>query len=188
MTTLDWLQNRPQNAVFAPSARGSTPTIPNDDKGFVEVTPTIPNKSPREVEVTLINPNKSPSDPRVTPSILNKSPRIPEEPYITFGEKNIFSEGKENIVGAGEEVGGLGASRGFIGVFDVAPVSVGAADPPARPGMKKPFFTADGTLSIPFDSDPRYHWWKGGQSVKATVAELERERNRGQPDAGGDNS
>ena len=37
-------------------------------------------------------------------------------------------------------------------------------------------FTAGGDLSIPFDSDPRYHWWKGGQSVKATIAELKAER------------
>ena len=27
-------------------------------------------------------------------------------------------------------------------------------------------------MSIPFDSDPKYHWWKGGQSVKQTLAEV----------------
>jgi len=35
-----------------------------------------------------------------------------------------------------------------------------------------PFLTAGGDLSIPFDSPERYHWWKGGQSVAATLAEL----------------
>jgi hypothetical protein len=37
---------------------------------------------------------------------------------------------------------------------------------------KLPFTTAGGTLVIPFDSPPRYHWWKGGQSVKVTLAEI----------------
>jgi hypothetical protein len=35
-----------------------------------------------------------------------------------------------------------------------------------------PYLLADGTLVIPFDSPERYHWWKGGQSVRRTVAEL----------------
>ena len=35
-----------------------------------------------------------------------------------------------------------------------------------------PFLTADGTLSIPFDSPARYHWWRGGQSVAQTRAEV----------------
>lgn len=34
-----------------------------------------------------------------------------------------------------------------------------------------PFLTSGGTLVIPFDSPERYHWWKGGQSVTATMAE-----------------
>ena len=39
--------------------------------------------------------------------------------------------------------------------------------------MRLPFLTAGGTLSIPFDSDPKYHWWKvGGQSVEQTRAEV----------------
>ncbi len=46
----------------------------------------------------------------------------------------------------------------------------GTAPPPVRP--KEPFLTAGGDLSIPFDSDAKYHWWKGGQSVKQTRAEV----------------
>jgi hypothetical protein len=38
--------------------------------------------------------------------------------------------------------------------------------------LRLPFITADGTLSIPFDSPERYHWWKGGQSVATTRAEV----------------
>lgn len=36
----------------------------------------------------------------------------------------------------------------------------------------RPRLTPDGTLVIPFDSPERYHWWKGGQSVLATLREL----------------
>ncbi len=37
---------------------------------------------------------------------------------------------------------------------------------------KTPFIKEDGTLAIPFDSHPRYHWWNGGQSIADTLAEL----------------
>jgi hypothetical protein len=41
-----------------------------------------------------------------------------------------------------------------------------------------PFLTAGGDLSIPFDSPERYHWWRGGQSVAETLAEVkERMKN-----------
>ena len=39
-------------------------------------------------------------------------------------------------------------------------------------GEKLPFLLADGTLSIPFDSPERYHWWKSGQSVTQTRHEI----------------
>jgi hypothetical protein len=37
---------------------------------------------------------------------------------------------------------------------------------------RMPYFTAAGDLVIPFDSPERYHWWKCGQSVSETKAEL----------------
>ena len=50
---------------------------------------------------------------------------------------------------------------------------------PNRPaGELLPFLTAGGDLSIPFDSPERYHWWRGGQSVAETLAEVkERMKN-----------
>jgi hypothetical protein len=53
------------------------------------------------------------------------------------------------------------------GVRDVRSVPAGVAA-----GERLPFLTADGTLSIPFDSLERYHWWKGGQSIAETLAEV----------------
>lgn len=49
-----------------------------------------------------------------------------------------------------------------------------AVKPPEPAGLPRrwPFLTPDGTLSIPFDSPERFHWWKGGQSVKETLAEV----------------
>ena len=44
--------------------------------------------------------------------------------------------------------------------------------PPVVAGERLPFLTAGGTLSIPFDSPERYHWWRGGQSVAETLAEV----------------
>lgn len=49
---------------------------------------------------------------------------------------------------------------------------------PGRP-LRQPYLTPGGDLVIPFDSDPKYHWWKGGQSVKATIAELKASRDQG---------
>jgi hypothetical protein len=39
--------------------------------------------------------------------------------------------------------------------------------------LRVPYITPNGDLVIPFDSDPKYHWWKpGGQSVACTRAEV----------------
>jgi hypothetical protein len=42
---------------------------------------------------------------------------------------------------------------------------------------KGPFLLADGTLVIPFASDPKFHWWNGGQSVAATLSDLRKEND-----------
>ena len=44
-------------------------------------------------------------------------------------------------------------------------------------GRRLPFMMADGTLVIPFNSPERYHWWKGGQSVRQTLAELKERKD-----------
>jgi len=37
---------------------------------------------------------------------------------------------------------------------------------------KEPYIDNNGTLFIPVDADPKYHWWKNGQSIKDTLTEL----------------
>lgn len=41
-----------------------------------------------------------------------------------------------------------------------------------KEAMPKPFLEMDGGLVIPFESEPHYHWWKGGQGVKETIEEV----------------
>jgi len=38
--------------------------------------------------------------------------------------------------------------------------------------LSKPRLDAHGRLVIPFDADPKYHWWAGGQSIRETLQEL----------------
>lgn len=39
--------------------------------------------------------------------------------------------------------------------------------------VTEPYIDSNGDLRIPFNSDPKYHWWKGcGQSLLETLREL----------------
>lgn len=38
--------------------------------------------------------------------------------------------------------------------------------------MTIPYLDERGTLIIPTDSDPKFHYWKGGQSVVTTLKEI----------------
>ena len=55
---------------------------------------------------------------------------------------------------------------------DLATAVPNVPTPCGEPPLRLPFLTAGGTLVIPFDSPERYHWWRGGQSVAATLAEV----------------
>jgi hypothetical protein len=120
---------------------------------------------------------------------LEKSPIPPETPcgYVYVTEKQINSDNsgsQEELYFGDETVESPRCDRGNqgnIGMVDVLSVRVSQGElAKSEPGRteqpRKPYFTADGTLRIPFDSDPKYHWWKGGQTVKKTIAEL-----RGEP-------
>ncbi len=51
-----------------------------------------------------------------------------------------------------------------------APVTV------IREKRDRPFIDTDGGPVIPFESDSRYHWWAGGQSVEETLKEIQWQR------------
>lgn len=117
---------------------------------------------------------------------------IPPEPprsSVHFIEKGNISEGTtleqkeiywEEKPKPGTS-GGVGGNQGFYGGNDDSDltglrgnqgnIDVSVLEPsPAKPPV--PHFTPGGTLVIPMNSDPKYHWWKGGQSVAATRAEV----------------
>ncbi len=69
----------------------------------------------------------------------------------------------------------LERQRDFGGAVPAVPVvPTPGGEPPLQTasGERLPFLTAGGDLSIPFDSPERYHWWRGGQSVETTLAEV----------------
>ena len=39
--------------------------------------------------------------------------------------------------------------------------------------LTRPHINSRGELIVPFNSDPRYHWWNGGQPVRETLLELD---------------
>jgi len=74
---------------------------------------------------------------------------------------------------AADDLGTLGtpeteSENAVPGVLSVP--GVGVAEPPSDSGERLPFLTAGGTLSIPFDSPERYHWWKPPHDQRQRVA------------------
>lgn len=66
----------------------------------------------------------------------------------------------------------------FTGVkFESEKISCAKLDETAmetavKEALPMPHFGPDGDIVIPFGSDPRYHWWNGGQSTAETIKEL----------------
>jgi hypothetical protein len=46
-----------------------------------------------------------------------------------------------------------------------------------------PYFMRDGTLVIPHNSDPKYHWWKGGMHVWEIREEVQARMKAESPDS-----
>ena len=73
-----------------------------------------------------------------------------------------------------------GFGRGVPGVPERSEMKQ-APEAAGQPG-RMPCFTPGGSLVIPFDAPERYHWWKGGQTIAQTRAEvLARKENDGSP-------
>lgn len=64
----------------------------------------------------------------------------------------------------------------FMG--DDTPICKGSGNavpsvPSQLKGERMPYLTPGGVLGIPIESPERFHWWKGGQSIAETRAEVE---------------
>jgi hypothetical protein len=131
---------------------------------------------------------KKPEDSRGQSEIYPRSTRIyPSNPIKLVQDDIVFGDAQgdpEKNDSHTERVGPLGEIRVDAGVLRVdceegvgeigengPKMEVGAALPPPQ-RRRDPHLTPGGTLVIPFNSDPKYHWWQGGQSVKQTLAEV----------------
>ena len=134
-----------------------------------------------------------PDPPDGIPGENGAKPHIPPDAPCSFlylfKNENIFRKGveeeKEKNNGVQEEkVQTSGGVRGNIGFYEVkAELGIRGirgnqgnshlSEVPSAPAeLPMPFFTTGGDLSIPFGSDPKYHWWKpGGQSLEQTRTE-----------------
>ena len=150
MNSIDWLKSVRKNT--------QKPLIPPDP----------PEATPGENAVKTLIP-----------------PVAPGSSVYLFKNEIISEEGVNRkictIEGKVETSGGLGGNIGFYrgnddldhrghrgnqGNMNVSEIQ------PAPAALPKPFFTPGGDLSIPFGSDPKYHWWNGGQSVEQTRADV----------------
>jgi hypothetical protein len=75
----------------------------------------------------------------------------------------LRADAEKTLIGDRKEQKGAHTHKGF---------STGVPSVPRK--ERQPYLAADGTLVIPFDSPERFHWWKGGQTVAETRAEVER--------------
>ena len=142
------------------------------------------------------NPQKSPVPPVPPDGVGGKTsgntgiPPVPpcSSKHFLKNENNLLtttSEQKEMYWGDEPEPGSSGGDRGNQGFLkgnedllhkgdrgngDKAAVLETLS--PSAPSLPLPFLTTDGTLSIPFGSDSKYHWWNGGQSLAQTRAEV----------------
>jgi hypothetical protein len=141
-------------------------------------------------------PQKSPIPPVPPEGGLRKTSGNIGIPPVPPRNSNHFLENENKVSGTqpetkemywGEETevgssGGDGGNQGFCGGNEGllhkgdrgnwAKAAFSEAVPSLVKSLPLPFITADGTLSIPFDSDPKYHWWRSGQSVAQTRAEV----------------
>ena len=162
-------QNRPGTTAAAPCEpaiiySGNTGDSAPDGCNY----PRKPEDSGRQSEIyptsTCISP-RTPVKLVQGEIVLGNAQEDPEKTESDIGKVGPLGEVRvDRGVSRVDQVEGIGE------VWEKRPEMAATATQPERP--KKPHFTPGGTLVIPFDCDPKYHWWKGGQSMKKTIAEL----------------
>ncbi len=136
--------------VFATPAKLETFSDASD--GVIEVRP-----EPEEVRTPRTGAVNSVQDSEPESRTL----RTPQYSY-TCGEEN--RDEHERIEIQGVPVGASEPSE---------PVPLSAQAEEVVRSVRMPYLTPGGVLGIPFNSPERFHWWKGGQSVEQTRAEVE---------------
>jgi hypothetical protein len=115
----------------------------------------------------------------VAPVITNvRTLRTPQYLYMCEKKDNIMHTCKDYQSGVLPVLEQPVAEQSETGVLSVLTEKEPESVLPDGQQGRLPFLTADGTLVIPFDSPERYHWWRGGQSVAATLAEVRANQER----------
>ena len=120
-----------------------------------------------------------PSVPTFQPPLLPSAP--PSVPTGLEGV-NISNNSSDRLVTSNSGTLGTGkfnfktyTKEEIISIWDMD-LESGVPSVPNDPVLttveRHPFLTAAGDLVIPFDSPVRFHWWNGGQSRDATLAEV----------------
>jgi len=153
MNSMEWLKSVRENAQKA-----HIPPVPpegamQENTGNALIPPVPPCSSEHLIE----KENISEGTTQEQKEIYWREETKPETSGGVGGNQGFY-RGNDDF-----DLTGLGGNQGNI--------DVSKTEPPPAP-LKQPRLTPGGTLVIPMDSDPKYHWWKGGQSVSATKAEV----------------
>ena len=93
-------------------------------------------------------------------SLPPQQPQQPQQHLQLSGKRHDFPESIPPYCG------------GCVAAEDKLKLEVVRETAATGKSLRLPYLTPGGDLVIPFDSDPKYHWWKGGQSVEQTRAEV----------------
>ena len=158
MNSMDWLKSVRENAQ-----KSHIPPVPPEgtpcEKGLNTLIPPV---TPCSSQHFLGNENISKGQTVEQKEIYWGEEPEPETSGGHRGNQGFY-RGNDGLDHRGDR-----GNQGKSMISESAPL-------PEKP--KQPYLTAGGDLVIPFDSDPKHHWWKGGQSVKATMAELKAARD-----------
>ena len=154
MNSMDWLKSVRENAQ-----KSHIPPVPPEgtpcEKGLNTLIPPV---TPCSSQHFLGNENISKGQ-----TVEQKEIYWGEEPEPESSGGHRGNQGFHR----GNAVLDDRGHRGNQGKTDVSD------SPPLANKPREPHLSPDGTLVIPFASDPKYHWWKpGGQSVEQTRAEV----------------
>lgn len=97
--------------------------------------------------------------------------------YRAIVDLKVKSHGVEQIIPAGTVITLSEAQAAhLVEAGKVVPIRSSETDVSTPASAPMPCLDSGGDLLIPVDSDSRYHWWNGGQSISVTLRELYEER------------
>jgi hypothetical protein len=146
MNSMDWLKSVREN-----TQKGHIPPVPpegvvQENTGNALIPPVPPCSSEHFLEKGSISEGT-----RLEQKEIYWEEKLKPETSGGVRGNQGFYRGNDD-----SDPTGLRGNQGNSRISESEPV-------PDAPPL--PYFMRDGTLVIPFNSDPKYHWWKGGMHV-----------------------